>query len=192
MVETIRKLVVLGFVIFVGPGTIVQLLTGLCASLMFFAVQMYARPLCDDVDGMRKLAEIYLALATDISLCAEILAAACSALVTIFIGCILLKVRAPMDVIEETMARSMWSKFYWVVHDPRDAHGDYDRSPADSAGVAAELGLELHHLRMRGVRNSLYAPLLDVEHATTISHVWATGQDQARGIKELLKQSLPG
>ena len=50
------------------------------------------------------------------------------------------------------------------------------------------------HLRMRGMRNTLHAPLLDVKHRYHyfISHVWATGQDQARSIKQLLKESLPG
>ena len=57
VVETVRKLIVIGFVIFMGTGTIIQLLTGSCASLMFFAVQMYARPLCDDVDGVQRISE---------------------------------------------------------------------------------------------------------------------------------------
>ena len=50
------------------------------------------------------------------------------------------------------------------------------------------------HLRMRGTRSTLHAPLLDVKHRYHyfISHVWSTGQDQARSIKELLKESLPG
>ena len=54
VVETVHKLVIIGFVIFLGPGTIMQLIIGLCASLMFFAVQMYARPLRDGVDGAHR------------------------------------------------------------------------------------------------------------------------------------------
>ena len=52
VVETVRKLVVIGFAIFWGPGTMLQLLFGTCASLMFFAVQMHARPLRNAVDGV--------------------------------------------------------------------------------------------------------------------------------------------
>ena len=54
IVETVRKLVVIGFAVFFGPGSMVQLLFGTCASLMFFAVQMHARPLRNAVDGAQR------------------------------------------------------------------------------------------------------------------------------------------
>ena len=49
-------------------------------------------------------------------------------------------------------------------------------------------------LRARGQRSHVRPPLLDgdLSFHLFISHVWSTGQDQARAIKQLLQQSLPG
>ena len=49
-------------------------------------------------------------------------------------------------------------------------------------------------LRKRGSRNPVRPPALDVElcYHFFISHVWSTGQDQARAIKQSLLQALPG
>ena len=120
------------------------------------------------------------------------------ALVIIFIGCMLLKVRVLLSIIEETMAESMWSQFYF---------GSYTTLVMLMGTIIAALfgfttvvlqsvaaSRAAPHLQMRGTRSTLHAPLLDVKHRYHyfISHVWSTGQDQARSIKELLKESLPG
>ena len=74
IIETERKLLLVGFATFVKPGSIMQLIAGLSLSIIAFALQLQAQPYKDRFDDMA---------ASGMLLCT----------VSMFICCVLLKVR---------------------------------------------------------------------------------------------------
>ena len=74
VLETYRKLLLVGFLTFMNPGSMMQLIAALVVSLIYFALQMQARPFRDSINDT---------LAGGLLL----------ATVSVFICCVLLKVR---------------------------------------------------------------------------------------------------
>ena len=179
LTETVRKLLLVGFASFISPGSTTQLIFGLALSLFCFALQMYAQPFVDRYDDM---------LASAVHL----------ATVSVFVSCILLHVRALLEVVQPTLSPVIWDRFYF-------GSATTLGSLVGTTFIALLVFLlmvthsyraqrALPVIRVRGTDRQLPPPDLSkgrVYHAF-ISHVWATGQDQARAIKQLLRESVPG
>ena len=122
-----------------------QLFVGLAVSLLFFALQMQARPYRDAIDDL---------LASGMQL----------ATVSIFISCVLLKVRVLLEIVEDTLSPALWSSYsYGSVTTLMACMGSVVGSLFAFSLVVLQSVVQAQStptLRMRGQRAPMQPPLL--------------------------------
>ena len=178
LVETAKKLLLASFFAlpFMGHGTLVQLLVALALQLVFLVVQVYAAP-------FKRVSDNYFALSANV------------ALVFGLFACMVLEQDELVEATAGVLQESMRARF------------NVDAGSitavlltATLSVLAATLGILLHSLaavrhvpllRSREDGAVIEPPPVRGWHAL-ISHIWTTGQDQARVLKERLQVMVPG
>lgn len=193
-VEMYRKLFLVGFAVFIKPGSLLQLVVAILFALVVLSMQMHFRP-------FKSILAAYLAMLSQVST------------IVVLLICIVLRAESIVEVLHQyDIQRTLWDFL------------DFDSATlmstlfASSVSVLGFVGLFTLHqvfamqllpqfvyrthspplvINGQNVGNK-HARLKSVTgdskktHHAFISHVWATGQDAARSIKQLLKEVLPG
>ena len=175
-----RKLVLVGFMSLVEMGSMIQLVLGMLISLVFLLLQMQAQPFRDDGDNA-------LAMYTATSL------------PLLFFSCVLFR---STEFFDFGQVKAL------LAEDTRDM---YVVSSSFVIGVmsasivlALVLSIPVLYVSLKVTRNAVVLRwsrdnyrvvprlLSPGQHHTFLSHKWTTGQDQARAVKELLQELVPG
>ena len=183
-----RKLFLVGFAVFIAPGSLMQLVWALNVAISVIAIEVQVRP-------FRRISDSHCSLI--------------SALATIFVllMCLVLRTASVVeDLRQSDVQASLWSfldfdlpmvstilfgssggvfaaVFGFAVYNVAQAR-KYPQLVHRHSGMAASLQ-KLRTVRVGGKKRR-------ERHHLFLSHVWRTGQDQARVIKQLLKEILPG
>ena len=189
IIEIARKLTLVGFAVVVEPGSLLQLIFALMVAISVIAIEVQSQPFRHVVD----------------SYCSLIAALAC---IFILLMCIVLRTTTLVQAIKSTEASG-----YLVLQKSLWSFLDFDLSLTlgvlFSASIAvfgtvlffmqraARSAKTMPRVRHRSGHEAQLRRLVDTSELHErwhifLSHVWMTGQDQVRVIKQLLKEVLPG
>ena len=181
LVEISRKLVLVGFLVLVRPGSMLQLCLGVATSLLYLLIQLNAQPFRDQADNA-------LALFTGTSL------------VVLFFSCILLRagelaeleqVSAILSTDRMRAAYAVPMSFTVVVLSSSILLGLLLSVPLLLLAIRKESKMMVIRWvsdQYRVVPRQLPAGRF---HAF-LSHVWSSSQDQAQTVKGQLRNLVPG
>ena len=180
LVEMARRLVLVGFLVPVSPGSLQQLACGVMVAVLYLLFQLQARP-------YRRLADNYIAMMASFSL------------VVLLFGALLLRMG---DVIDEVRLPPHVRDLFAL--QPITMTAALLASVVGSVVVAALiLLLEARAVKTRRLRHKgdwkskvkgdevEMPPITDGDFHLFLSHAWSTGQDQMRIVKQRLKEMLP-
>ena len=181
LIELMSKGILLGLIVFIQPGSMLQLLVALVFAVCALTVIIHVSP-------HKQLSDAQFATVVDLGV------------VLTLMVCTVLRLGELRDTLAASdVQHELWSAL------------DFDIQPvlavlvgttAGTLGVLGAFSLRASREAWTSVRLMRYKlsyklPLLppfdaDTSWHTFISHTWSSGQDQARSIKELLREVLPG
>ena len=185
IVEVARRLILVGFIIFVEPGTLIQLFVALTVAISMFAGMLFLRP-------HRDVSNRFLALVASFMT------------ITTLISCIMLRTPTIVEALKDSaVQRKLWQYLNYDVN-----WGVTGLFVATSLTlVALAVSAVITYLKseqtpfVRRVRKDnlgdigtiVEAPPLDGDRKHVfISYTWQSGQDQCRTIKLKLAEVLLG
>ena len=190
LMEMLRRLVLVGVFVLIERGSITQITLGAVFCQVFLLLQTQANPLKDTADD-------YLANASSFAMC------------VIFVCCIAFKIstltelrdvhtrmsielqndfRVPTDLLSMILFLSVFSavvlSFVFLLGQLAIERARYAKDARTSLA---------RRLRYRDTKLEVLAPALDNEgdFHLFLSHVWGTGQDQMRVVKQRLLEMVP-
>uniref|UniRef100_A0A7S2NAQ7 TIR domain-containing protein n=1 Tax=Haptolina brevifila TaxID=156173 RepID=A0A7S2NAQ7_9EUKA len=186
--EIARKLYIVGFAVFNEPGSLRQLIVSIIVAIAILMVLVRANPWRSELAG-------YLSLISH------------TATIFTLLVCIVLRTEAIVEVLRENDVQSSLWKFLDFQQGTLSPllfgsslavlafFGLFSLRQASLVQVMPRIVYKGGRLLKEDVKGEA-AHLKDLDKRKTyhvfISHVWKSGQDAARAIKQLLKEVLPG
>ena len=181
LLELMRKVFLLGLVVYIPGGSLLQLLVAIVFAVCTLAVQVQVSP-------HKQPSDSHFATVTGLGVVATLIA------------CTVLRLGELRDTLAAShVQHELWSALDF---DGQSALAVLFGTTAGTLGLLVAFSLHASRAAwtsVRLVRHKLShrLPSLppfddDTSWHAFISHTWSTGQDQARSIKHLLKEVLPG